>query len=202
MLSRIEVHNRPDKPGAVWTTRDLHAFKIEITAEHDIQTFFGVSELPVPQNISPVIWNNVRAPAGPLSKTEKTFFAYMEDALRTPPGEMSLVDDFALFLLRLFGYDDGPHSVLRSQHDIWFPVCGSRVNAKTDGAVIERVGRQSYYVLLVQEDTVCCVYMSIRLREAEILLCRAVTIPGATRQNRNSLDKLSQRFIRTAGYAT
>jgi hypothetical protein len=31
---------------------------------------FGVSDLPEPQNISPTIWNNVRAPAGLLSMAE------------------------------------------------------------------------------------------------------------------------------------
>ncbi|KAF5327560.1 hypothetical protein D9619_004824 [Psilocybe cf. subviscida] len=145
--------NRTPKPVPLWNTYDLKAFNIEIIDERDIQTFFGVTDLPVPQNISPVIWNNVSAPPEPLSKTEKIFFAYMEDALLTPPGELSLVDDFALFLLELFDYDDGPHRILQPQEDLWLPICGSRVLAKTDGAVIDCVGHQPYYVLLVQEDT-------------------------------------------------
>lgn len=80
---RILMRSPSTTPGSttgseiLWIMRDLQAFNIKITAEHDIQTFFGVSELPVPQDISPVIWNGVRAPAGPLSKTEKTFFAYI-----------------------------------------------------------------------------------------------------------------------------
>ncbi|KAF5327562.1 hypothetical protein D9619_004826 [Psilocybe cf. subviscida] len=144
---------RTAKPVASWTSHDLKAFNIEIIDEHDIQTFFGVTDLPVPQNTSPVIWNNVSAPSEPLSKTEKILFAYMEDALLTPPGELSLVDDFALFLLELFDYDDGPRRFLQPPEDLWLPICGSRVLAKIDGAVIERVGRQPYFVLLVQEDT-------------------------------------------------
>ncbi|KAF5326945.1 hypothetical protein D9619_004831 [Psilocybe cf. subviscida] len=149
----MENLNRTAKPVPLWISYDLHAFNIEIIDERDFQTFFGLSDLPVPQNISPVIWNNVRAPAGQLSKTEKTFFAYMEDALRTPPGEWSLVDDFALFLLELFNYDDGPSRILQSQEALWLPICGSKVLAKTDAAVIERVGHQPYCILLVQEDT-------------------------------------------------
>lgn len=154
--------NRTAKAVALWSKYDLDAFNIEITDEHDIQTFFGMSDMPVPQNISPVIWNDTKAPNGPLSKTEKTFFAYIKDVLVTPPEEKSFVDDLGLFLLEFFDYDAGPNRVLQSQEDLWLSICGSKVPAKSDGAVLECLGPHSYYILLMQEDTVCSVCQPVR----------------------------------------
>lgn len=143
---------RSAKSGSAWTPNDLRAFNIQVLRE-DIQTFFGMADLPVPQNISPVIWNNAEAPAGQLSKTEKHFFAYLEDAMRNPPGEKSLVDDFAVFLLGMLDYDDGQR-VLHTRKEMSFYMCGSKVDAKADVTVIERQGPLFQYILLVQEDKV------------------------------------------------
>lgn len=63
--------DRKAKHPELWTRNDLQAFNINITTEHDMQASFRVSELPVPQNLSSVILNNVEAPAGPLSETDK-----------------------------------------------------------------------------------------------------------------------------------
>lgn len=146
---------RSAKSSNAWVPRDLEAFNIHITRE-DTQSFFGmaVSDLPVPQNISPIIWNNIMAPAGQLSKTERLFFAYLQDAMEMLPDEESQVDDFVIFLLGLLDYDNGQH-VLHTRKEMSFYMCGSRVDAKADVTVIERHGSYFEYILLVQEDKVC-----------------------------------------------
>ncbi|TFK38810.1 hypothetical protein BDQ12DRAFT_712739 [Crucibulum laeve] len=142
---------RSAKSGSNWAPNDLRAFNIQVIRQ-DAPTFFGQQELPIPQNISPIIWNNVAAPPGiQLSKVEQHFFAYLEDAMRMPPGEESLVDDFAVFLLSMLDYDNG-YRVVHTRKEMSFYMCGSRVDAKADVTVIERRGPLFQYILLVQED--------------------------------------------------
>ncbi|KJA20071.1 hypothetical protein HYPSUDRAFT_68851 [Hypholoma sublateritium FD-334 SS-4] len=141
---------RSAKSGSAWTPNDLRAFNIQVIRE-DTESFFGMANLPKPKNISPVIWNNVAAPAGKLSKTDKLFFAYVEDAMRICPGEESLVNDFAGFLLGMLGYDDYQR-VLHTRRDMTFYMCGSKVDARADVTIVEREGPLFQYVLFVQED--------------------------------------------------
>lgn len=143
------------KSGSEWTPNDLRAFNIQVVRE-DSESFFGTANLPMPQNISPIIWNNVTAPTGQFSKADHNFFAYLEDAMRMRPGEESLVNDFAVFLLGMLDYDDYHwQRVLHTRQEMTFYMCGNKVDAKADVTVVEREGPLFQYVLLVQEDKVC-----------------------------------------------
>ncbi|KAF8887594.1 hypothetical protein BD779DRAFT_504771 [Infundibulicybe gibba] len=114
-------------------------------------SFFNLQELPIPQNISPIIWNNATAPpAALLSKTERHFFDYVNCAMTMPIEEKSLVKDFAVFLLGMFDYDTGLR-IVRTRREMPFCMCATHVSARIDVAVIEH-NPLSQYTLLVQED--------------------------------------------------
>ncbi|KAF5315254.1 hypothetical protein D9619_007441 [Psilocybe cf. subviscida] len=146
-------YNRRAKPLNLWTSADLAGFNIEVVSEKDIQSFFGVSELPTPPHISPVVWNNALAPAGPISKEEKTFFALLQDAMQSPAGDNAAPNDLALFLLGYLGYDDDPTRVLHTQKVTKLLICGKYVSATSDISLLDREGHHGQYLLLVQQDT-------------------------------------------------
>ena len=146
------------KPPDEWITYDLDVFNIQVISE-DAQTFFGVpeSDLPTPQTISPVILNNLTVPTTPndtLSKTERLFFAYLEDAMRFYAEEESQVKDFVVFLLGLLDYDVGPY-ILHTRKDLLFYTCREYAAAKADVVLTERRGALFHHRLLVNEDKVC-----------------------------------------------
>ncbi|KAF8870557.1 hypothetical protein BD779DRAFT_1455129 [Infundibulicybe gibba] len=139
------------KSGSEWTSYNLTAFNIQIIIYQDPISFFNVQELPTLQNISPVILNNVAAPANVQpSKQEQLFFSYLEDAMNTVPGEETFVKDFAAFLLGMFDYNGG-HRVVYTREEIPFYMCGTWVKATAGVTVIERFGPLFQYLLLVQE---------------------------------------------------
>ncbi|KAF8874855.1 hypothetical protein BD779DRAFT_1565425 [Infundibulicybe gibba] len=141
---------RSAKSGSKWAPNDLRAFNIQVVLQ-DAFSFFNLQELPVPQNIPHAIWNSVTPPpAAQLSKTERLFFGYLEDAVTMPPEEESLVKDFVAFLLGMLDYDAGSR-IVHTRKEMPFYMCGSRVDAKVDVTVIER-DPLFQYILLVQED--------------------------------------------------
>ncbi|KAJ8456961.1 hypothetical protein ONZ45_g18512 [Pleurotus djamor] len=141
---------RSAKSGSSWTDNELIAFNITVV-DTDIQTFFGIDQLP-PPGVSDVILQTEGMPDDEdLEKVEWSFFALLEDAMSLTPGQESSVDDFARFLLELLGYDSGKR-VIHSRRELNFTMCGQRVDAKTDICVMRRIGLGAQYVLLVQED--------------------------------------------------
>lgn len=80
-----------------------------------------------------------------------TFFAYLEDAMQFSPDEESVVDDFAVFLLKMLEYDVG-RRVIHTRKDMPFYMCGMKVDAKADVTILKRTGPLVQYVLLVEED--------------------------------------------------
>jgi len=130
------------KSGSSWTDNELTAFNIQVDTV-DAATFFNMEQLPHPL-VSPVILLNERRPQGPLVKDDRLFFHYMRDAEK---GEESLVDDFAAFILGMFGYDE-PERIIHQRKEISFIMCGMEVDAKPDVCVMS----ESEYLLLVQED--------------------------------------------------
>lgn len=147
-------YKREAKPGNMWTSADLAAFNIELVSDTNIQSFFGVPELPDPQNVSPVIWDNDIAPAGPISKEEKYFFALLDDAMHSSTGYNAASNDLAHFLLGYLGYDDDPTYVLHTRKEMELLMCGKHVDATSDVALLEKKGYFDQYLLLVQQDTV------------------------------------------------
>jgi hypothetical protein len=142
---------RSAKSGSNWGINELIAFNIEVV-DVDAATFFGNATLPQPM-VSSVILDYLNEPAVALSKSDMDFFAYLEDAMAIPPGEESLVDDFAAFVLKMMRYDEG-RRVIHLRKEMGFEMCGERVDAKTDVCVMERSGPGAKYLLLVQEDKV------------------------------------------------
>ncbi|KAF8881159.1 hypothetical protein CPB84DRAFT_1735260 [Gymnopilus junonius] len=130
------------KSGRDWTVNELRAFNIQLKTI-DAATFFGQALLPVPQ-VSHVVLSNEKRPTGVLNKTDRLFFRHMQDARN---GEESLVNDFAAFILCMFGYDD-PDGVIHQRKELSFIMRGSLVEAKPNVCVMSESG----YLLLVQED--------------------------------------------------
>ena len=110
------------------------------------------------------------------------FFAYMEDAIIVPPGEESLVGDFAAFLLKMMRYDEGRH-VIHLRKEMRFEMCGQRVDAKRYVCVMERSGTGAKYLLLVQEDRSVNFTFACR-RFAYLFHVLSATCPGTTLDHR------------------
>lgn len=137
---------RSATPGSKWTAKELQAFNIRVV-NAPAPAFFGITELPaVP--VSPTILNNLRAPDGPLSKSDRHFFQYLR-AAEQASFEESAVDDFTAFILRMLDYDDDDR-VIRLRKEISFYMAGERVDATADVCVMN----DSDYLLLIQEDKV------------------------------------------------
>ena len=139
---------RSAKSGSDWTDYELFAFNIVIQ-NVDVETFFGVPHLP-PTTISPVVLNNALQPASPavISKEDRLFFNYLNLA---NIGEKSAVHDFACYILKMLNFDDNHRGII-SRGEMSFTMCGTRVWAKADTAVLDNVE----YSLLVQEGKVSC----------------------------------------------
>ncbi|KAF6754861.1 hypothetical protein DFP72DRAFT_1009088 [Ephemerocybe angulata] len=138
------------KSGDTWSPYDLEAFNIKIVRE-DIQAFFGAAELPAPKDVS-IIWNNWKAPPGPIPKVFREFFTYLHDSLWMPQDEGSVTVDFAKLLLKMLDYTDSKR-VLHERKEMLFDMCGSTVDAKADVTVIEQQDPVSqFYILLFKED--------------------------------------------------
>ncbi|KAF6754865.1 hypothetical protein DFP72DRAFT_1169858 [Ephemerocybe angulata] len=140
------------KSGDTWTPYELRAFKIKVVRE-DNQAFFGAADLPAPNGVSPIIWNNVTAPPGPIPKIFRDFFAFLEDMMWRRQGEESLVIEFAAILFEMLGYDAGQR-ILQRRREVLFDMCGIEVDAKVDVTVVDEWHSPSFfrYILLFKED--------------------------------------------------
>jgi hypothetical protein len=145
---------RTAKSGDRWGPYELIAFNINVVSE-DIGAFFGNADLPQ-LTVSSAILNNLEKPTGPLLKSDKNFFAYLEDAMTMIPDkeDSGYVADFVTFILEMMHYDEG-RRVIHPRKEIGFEMCGERVKAIPDVCVLERFGEYFQYLLLVQEDKVC-----------------------------------------------
>ena len=143
---------RSAKSGSDWTTNELVGFNITVV-DDNVATFFGNPNLPA-STVDPIIFNNVGLPPGPVAKSTRLFFRYLQDAIeRFPPGQPTeaVVDTFALNLLGLLDYDE-PNRALYQRMEIGFGfiMCSQRVDAKPDICIMD-----DKFLLLVQEDNVC-----------------------------------------------
>ena len=137
------------KFGSDWTDNELTGFNIQVDTV-DAATFFNTAQLPAPL-VPPMILTNEKRPEGFITKPARLFFQYMKDAVT---GEESLVNDFAAFLLSMFGYDE-PDRVIHQRKEVSFVMCGTVVAAKPDVCVM----MESQYLLFVQECKVCHSYL-------------------------------------------
>ena len=103
--------------------------------------------------MSAFILDNLEEPARTLQKNDVDFFAYMEDTMAISPGNESLVQDFAAFLLKMLSYDKC-RRVVHLQKEMGFEMRGQHVDAKADVCIMERSVSGMKYLPLVQEDKV------------------------------------------------
>jgi len=140
------------KSSSKWGSHELDAFNIKVV-EVDAEAFFGTSVLPE-ATVSSIILNNLEAPTGTLTKAETDFFGYLGEAMTYPPGQESPVDDFAIFLLRMMGFDED----LRRMHirkPLKFEMCGQHKGAIPNICIKEYSGVRAMHVLFIQENKVC-----------------------------------------------
>ncbi|KAJ7457269.1 hypothetical protein B0H11DRAFT_2199785 [Mycena galericulata] len=133
------------KSGSDWTENELNALNVTIETLDPI-SFFG-SPLPAP-TVDPIFLNNLKRPSGQISKDNRLFFRYLEDATGSfpsgSPAESAV--DFVAFLLKIMDYDE-PERVVHQRQEIGFLMCGHKVNAKPDVVLMD----DENYILLVQE---------------------------------------------------
>jgi len=140
---------RSAKSGSDWTQNDLRAFNITIQRV-DSTVFFGSPDLPQPA-VSQVVLQNERKPNNvQLDKPDRQFFSLLNAAERG--FEESAVDDFAVHVFRMMGYDDNGDRIIRTRKAIQLFMCGHKVVAQTDVCVMEE---NLFQYLLIQEDRVC-----------------------------------------------
>ncbi|KAJ7603510.1 hypothetical protein DFH06DRAFT_1393084 [Mycena polygramma] len=144
------------KPSDQWTSKELAALNISVEAV-DALSFFGHA-LPDPQTdpallaAHPVLMSNETLPpassdAGPISKDDRLFFAYLRHVAQPFPvlGPTGAVLDFTAFLLQMLNYDE-PEGSVRRRVELEFLMCGERVTAKLDVVVMH----DQDYILPVQ----------------------------------------------------
>jgi hypothetical protein len=128
-----------------WTTNELFAFNIEV--QHaTAAAFFKTTDLPE-ASVSETILDDLQEPDGPLSKTDRKFFQYMQVAERA--GFEPVTSDFTVFLLSLLDYDHDAR-LLRTNNVMPFYMAGKRVEAKADVVLMDG----DSYLLVVQEEKV------------------------------------------------
>ncbi|KAF9074009.1 hypothetical protein BDP27DRAFT_1215103, partial [Rhodocollybia butyracea] len=127
-----------------WTHNELLVFHIVIH-DVDVATFFGTPQLPA-ATVSPVTLNNVARPPPPavVTKAERIFFEFLN---RANLMEKAAVDDFSAHPLRILDFDDNERSIT-TMREMTFTMCGTRVCAKADIAVM----KASKYSLIVHDD--------------------------------------------------
>lgn len=133
------------KPASRWKRDELLAYNIEVVTA-DMSAFFSYPPAP---NI-PNVLNNIADPGGAIPKTERHFFRYLSTAEK----EMSAVDDFVAFILRMLDYDASGGDrgrVVRLWKEISFYMAGQSVGRKVDVCVIND---SLDYLLLVERDRV------------------------------------------------
>lgn len=131
---------------------ELNAFNIKVK-QVNAQTFFGNAILPR-VTVSPVILNNLEAPAGPLRKADIDFFGYMNGAMPIRPNKQAFVVEFTAFVFKMMGYDEGCRLIYLWEK-MGFEMCGKHVYAEADICIEEYSGAGSKYLLLMKEDKVC-----------------------------------------------
>ncbi len=139
---------RSAKSGSEWTINEINAYNIVVTLQ-DVTTFFGLPILPQP-SVHQVILDNERYPVRGIEDAhDRMFFYCLDEAMATPPGEESAVDDFSANLLTMLQYIAPNNRYIRQQKGIPFFICGTDSHAKTSVCVVDRsLGN----LLLVQEN--------------------------------------------------
>ncbi|KAE9399338.1 hypothetical protein BT96DRAFT_858424 [Gymnopus androsaceus JB14] len=125
---------RSAKSSSDWNEYELFAFNIVIE-DFDAATFFGTPQLPA-TTVSPVILNNIARPPPPavITKDERLFFEFLN---RANVMEKAAVDDFTGHILRMLDFDGDERSIT-TKRELSFTMCGTRVRAKADLAVMFR----------------------------------------------------------------
>ena len=95
---------RSAKSGSQWSQDELRAYNIQIVPAN-VENFFGLPNLPYPPPVSPAILAHQRYPAAGLpNNDDRQFFYHMQASMGDSSLESS-VDTFAIFILKMFGYN-------------------------------------------------------------------------------------------------
>jgi hypothetical protein len=134
------------KSGSQWTDVELEAFNIQIENQTSAD-FFGVDPLPA-ANVPDAILNTISTEAAQDVNMETyKFLCLMEDAMLHTASEFD-VDNFALRLLFLMGYESIRDCIVKLNVDLTFKMCQSKCQAQMDICVTDR----SCVLLVVQQD--------------------------------------------------
>ena len=122
---------------ANWTSNKLFAFNIAVQPATPA-ALPGLS-------VSVTILDNFQEPNGPLSKTDRKFFQYMQVA--ECAGFEPVTSDYTVFLLSLLDYDHDTR-LLRTKNVMPLYMARQRVEAKADVVLMDG----NSYLLVVQEE--------------------------------------------------
>jgi len=109
---------RSAKSGSDWSFNELAAYNIEVDYQ-DAATFFGMATLPQPA-VPPDILKS-STPDDACDDTSYRLLRAMDIAIM-PGAEESAVDDFAVLLLRVLGYEPRGRLV-RTRKDLPLLIC-------------------------------------------------------------------------------
>jgi hypothetical protein len=138
------------KSGSAWSLKELELFNIQVENQNFVE-FFGVHTVPK-LNVPDGILNTYSSDAADAvnDKATANFLTYMEDAMFG--AFESDVDNFALRLFSLMGYERMGDCLLKFNVDLSFKMCHSKCKAQTGICVMDR----RHILLVVQEDKQAC----------------------------------------------
>ena len=110
----------------VVATGDERTNRLQYITVNNVNAQFFVGSSNLPQiTVSAFILDNLEEPARTLQKNDVDFFAYMEDTMAISPGDESLVQGFAAFLLKMLSYDKG-RRVVHLRKEMGFEMRGQQ----------------------------------------------------------------------------
>jgi len=145
------------KSGSEWTEEDLEFFRVRFETRREFSNFFEEEPPQVfPGNIEDLLnidlanlnkvesfdWDSLR------TQDEERFVAHIFLVCRTHRNAENVVDQLAVFLFQLFGYDRRGIGIL-THEKLRLDMCGGRTQAEAD-VCIERIDQT--IKLLVRED--------------------------------------------------
>jgi hypothetical protein len=169
-----------------WTSNELVAYNIAIQEQGQDQFFGG----PLPGYVGPIGFIRHEDRVQGLDPWSLSLIKRLDLAMKVMEGEESAVDDFAVELLRVMGYETD-QMVVRTRKSIRLNMCGELVFAKTDGCLLDA---SSEILLFAQEDKT---HINPSDPEAQLIAeaIGAFQENNAKRVNDHFLDPLEMQVI-------
>jgi hypothetical protein len=133
------------KSSSDWTSKELLAYNIAIYEQDQAQFFGG----PLPEYyVGPIGFIQHEDCVQGLDAPSLSLIKRLDLTRMIKAGEESAVDDFAVELLQVLGYET-ERTVLRTRQNIRLNVCGEKVVAQTDICLLDA---SSEILLIIKED--------------------------------------------------